>query len=298
MSKPETTTSTNARHGFVSANGTSLYYELRGNGPALLFIAGASGDAGMYTRAAEFLASGFTVITYDRRGNSRSLPPEGWESTTVDEQADDAAALISALEMSPAYVFGNSSGATIAINLALRHPEVLRAVVAHEPPKIGTLPNRDEFLAQLKARMEEAYEAGGYANAMDVFHGWLTGPDDDEAEDAELRRRVQANGENWMRRELGVVDRYDPPADLVSGRTTPLAIGVGTSGGTELHTDLLATYGEALRQLASGLGAHFASFTGAHVPYATHAETFAQELGDVLAGTEARQDDRWLQGKN
>lgn len=284
MSKPDTTNIPDTSHGVVPANGAGLYYELRGAGPALLLIPGASGDGGMYSLAAEQLAHDFTVITYDRRGNSRSLPPAGWDTTSVDEQADDAAALIAALNLSPAYVFGNSSGATIAINLALRHPDVLRVVVAHEPPKIGTLPNRDEFLAELKGNMEAAVETGGYANAMDVFHGWLTGPDDD-ADDADLRQRVQANGENWIRRELGIVDRYDPPAELVSARITPLVIGIGTAGGTELHSNLLATYRESLSKLAAELGARFASFTGAHVPYATGPETFAAELGRVLRAT-------------
>ncbi|WP_125609999.1 alpha/beta fold hydrolase [Specibacter cremeus] len=282
MSKPETMGMPTTRHGVVPANRANLYYELRGAGPALLLIPGASGDAGMYAMAAEHLSRDFTVLTYDRRGNSRSLPPAGWEATTVDEQADDAAALITALDLAPAHVFGNSSGATIAINLALRHPGVLRTVVAHEPPKIGTLPNRDEFLAQLRDRMDAAVKAGGYGHAMDDFHGWLTGPDDADIDAADLRQRVQANGENWIRRELGVVDRYDPPAELVARRTTPLVIGIGTTGGTELHTALLATYTEALRQLAEHLGARFLSFTGAHVPYQTVPDTFAAELGGVL----------------
>ena len=77
----------------VGANGTSLYYERQGTGPPELLIAGSTGDAANFTRAAALLANEFTVVTYDRRGNSRSPRPAGWTTTSVGEQADDAAAL-------------------------------------------------------------------------------------------------------------------------------------------------------------------------------------------------------------
>lgn len=281
MSKPEPSNGAgNVRSGYAPSGGARLYYELRGEGPLLLLIPGASGDAGMYERAAECLAGDWTAVTYDRRGNSRSSAPADWTATSVDEQADDAAALLRHLDRGPAAVFGNSSGATIAINLCLRHPEVLQTVVAHEPPKIGTLPDRDAFLADLKARMQAAVDAGGYPNAMRVFHDWLTG--DADGDDADLRARVEANGQNWVTRELGVVDRYDAPAELIAARTTPLTVAIGNTGGTELHTALLGTYREALRQLAESLRADFVTFSGAHVPYETVPETFAAELTALL----------------
>lgn len=266
--------------GLASVNGAELFYELRGTGPTLVMIPGASGDAGMFSLAADELARDFRVLTYDRRGNSRSLAPEGWTQTTVEEQAADVAALISVLDLAPAFVFGNSSGATIALGVALHHPEVLRAVVAHEPPKIGTLPNRDEFLAGLVARMRAAVDRDGYAAAIDDFHGWLVG--EGEGDSPEMRTRVQGNGENWIERELGVIDRYDAKADLMAARTTPLTIGIGTAGGTELHTELLASYRAALVALAEQYGAGFAEFSGAHVPYETMPAVFAAELTAVL----------------
>jgi pimeloyl-ACP methyl ester carboxylesterase len=94
----------------VTAGTTELYHEVRGAGPPLLLIIGASGDAGHFAAVAEELADGFTVVTYDRRGNSRSPRPPGWNATTIEEHADDAAALLRALEVAPAAVFGSSSG--------------------------------------------------------------------------------------------------------------------------------------------------------------------------------------------
>lgn len=271
------------RTGSAEVPGAELYYELRGSGAPLLLIPGASGDAGMYERAAEALAPDYTVITYDRRGNSRSAGAGGLGPTSIDQHADDAAALISAVGLGPAFVFGNSSGATIAMNLCLRHPGVLRAVVAHEPPKIGTLPDRDDFLQALKDRMAAAVERGGYAEAVEDFHGWLVGDDSDVPVPDGLRERVRGNGEQWVRYELGVLDRYDAPAALLDARETPLLFGVGTTGGTDQHTELLAGYRAALVALAEQYGAPLVDFTGAHVPYETDPERFAAELKEAFA---------------
>ena len=57
---------------------------------------------------ADLLADEFTVICYDRRGNGRSPRPAGWARTSPEEQADDAAALLTALGLAPAAVYGSS----------------------------------------------------------------------------------------------------------------------------------------------------------------------------------------------
>ena len=65
----------------VTANGTTWYYERRGDGPPLLCITGATGDAGYFSGLAEALSDDYTVVTYDRRANSRSPRPAGWIRT-------------------------------------------------------------------------------------------------------------------------------------------------------------------------------------------------------------------------
>ncbi len=62
----------------IEANDATLYYERRGSGPTVLFISGATGDAGAWTEVANILAEESTVVTYDRRANSRSPRPPGW----------------------------------------------------------------------------------------------------------------------------------------------------------------------------------------------------------------------------
>jgi pimeloyl-ACP methyl ester carboxylesterase len=61
----------------IDVNGIRLYYERRGGGLAVLFVSRATGDAGHWSDVADILADQYTVITYDRRGNSRSPRPPG-----------------------------------------------------------------------------------------------------------------------------------------------------------------------------------------------------------------------------
>ena len=90
----------------IDVNGTTLYYELRGDGPPLLLIVGSTGDAGHWTAVADALADEYTVLSYDRRGNSRSPAPDGRAAAPVHEQAEDAAALLTALHLPPAVGWG------------------------------------------------------------------------------------------------------------------------------------------------------------------------------------------------
>ena len=158
---------------FVVSNGTTLYYEKFGTGPAVLFIAGSTGDAGNFTRAVKLLADEFTVVTYDRRGNSRSPRPSGWEATSVAEQADDAAGLIQGLGLAPAVVFGASAGALIALELMVRFPHLLRAGILQEPPIFSVLPDPMSALAPRRALVDEAIRTQGARGAVEALLCYL-----------------------------------------------------------------------------------------------------------------------------
>ena len=93
-------TATTTTSGLIQAGTTKLYHEVRGSGPALL-ITGGTGDARVGEPGAP-LAQECTVVTYDRRGMSRSPRPDGWTATSMAEMADDAAALLHALDLAPA----------------------------------------------------------------------------------------------------------------------------------------------------------------------------------------------------
>ena len=121
-----------------------LYCEKRGAGPLLLMIHGVVCDSDYFRAAAEYLSNNFTVVTYDRRGYTRSAcaPDSDW---SVENQSMDAASVINACGGS-AYVVGCSAGGVIALELVRSHPELVRKLFLHEPPAS----NDAEYLKELE----------------------------------------------------------------------------------------------------------------------------------------------------
>ena len=109
--------------------GASLYYEIRGSGPLLLLITGGPTDAGMFTDLSRRLADRYTVVSYDQRGHSRSALEREPEEMPIALHAEDAAALLRSLGDEQAYVYGNSGGGTIGLDLVTRHPDLVRTLV-------------------------------------------------------------------------------------------------------------------------------------------------------------------------
>lgn len=119
------------RTGYYPVNGTTIYAETRGSGPAVLIISSVYEDAEIYRAVAERL-TGFTVITYDHRGTSRS-GRDNWPGCGSGQHADDAAGLLQALGINDVVVFGSGTGGIVALQLALRHPGLVRSVLVYEP---------------------------------------------------------------------------------------------------------------------------------------------------------------------
>ena len=118
--------------GEVHVNGVRLYYEEHGQGEPILCIHGTSSSALVWRPAAiaELSRLG-RLIVYDRRGCTRSERPDPYE-TSVVQHAEDASGLLQVLEAVPAVVIGRSYGGETAVELALRHPAQVRALVLLE----------------------------------------------------------------------------------------------------------------------------------------------------------------------
>ena len=114
---------------FLEQNGLRFYYETAGdpNHPPLLIISGLTDYTAKCAWQMPALAADFHVITFDNRGAGRSTTPE--PGYTMADLADDAAAVLSALGVAAAHVFGFSMGGMVALNLVLRHPERVRGLV-------------------------------------------------------------------------------------------------------------------------------------------------------------------------
>lgn len=131
------------RIGRYPVNGTILYAEVRGSGPAVLLIHAGGEDAEQWRPVAERL-TGFTVVTYDRRGTLRS-GRDDWPGGGSAQHADDAAGLLGTLGVDDVLVFGASSGGIPALQLALRHPELIRRALVYEPGYFRQVPGGEEF---------------------------------------------------------------------------------------------------------------------------------------------------------
>jgi pimeloyl-ACP methyl ester carboxylesterase len=148
-------------NGLIEVSSIHLYHEVRGSGPSVLFIQGAFGDGGTYEQVAELLVDEFTVVTYDRRSNSRSPRPAGWESTSTEEQSDDAASLIEALNIAPTTVIGNSGGAIIGLDLIIRHPHLLRGALLHDPTMFSVLSSLEDVMEPIQQAVEKGMREEG-----------------------------------------------------------------------------------------------------------------------------------------
>ena len=136
-------------------NGIRLYWETAGEaGDPMVLVHGSWGDHQNWSSVVPGLSQSFRVLTYDRRGHSRSERPEG--QGNVGEDVADLAALLDELGHCPAHIAGNSFGASIVLRLSAARPDLFRSVIVHEPPLFGLLsaePGATAALAAVQERM-------------------------------------------------------------------------------------------------------------------------------------------------
>jgi pimeloyl-ACP methyl ester carboxylesterase len=203
--------------GTVTSNGCDLYYEATGQGVPVLLIHPAGATASTWGPATEELARIARVIAYDRRGYARS---GGEPARSLSAHTADAVAILESLQPLPAVVVGTSAGAAIATDLAVRRPDLVRAIVAHEFPwryarhvpnalqvaalaRIGflALRGRHRDAAETLLRAAYAYREGG--SAWDAF------PE-------EWRRAGRENGKAALADFRNSIGTYPTATDLAT----------------------------------------------------------------------------------
>src|SRR3954467_15628636 len=140
----------------VEGAGVPLAVTERGQGRAVLLVHGIGGDAEALAPLAAQLADRARVLAYDRRGYGASGAPEPYGATTVNEQAEDAAAILTACDAAPAIVFGDGFGALVALDLLVRRADTVRGARLADPPRVGVPPHP----AAVRVR------AGGHRGAL------------------------------------------------------------------------------------------------------------------------------------
>src|SRR3954452_3232526 len=111
----------------------------RVGGPVLVMIGSPMGAAGFATLATHF--TDHTIVTYDPRGVERSERTDADLELTPGVHAGDVRSVIEAVGRAPVDVFASSGGAVNALALVAARPDLVRTLVAHEPPLVSVLPD-------------------------------------------------------------------------------------------------------------------------------------------------------------
>ena len=113
------------KSGMAAVNGTTLYYEIEGEGPPVVLIGGGGTlDRRGWDDQFETFSKSFRVIRYDIRGLGKSARPTGTFSHT-----QDLFALLNFLQIKRAHILGLSVGGAIAIDFTLEHPDMVDRLI-------------------------------------------------------------------------------------------------------------------------------------------------------------------------
>ncbi len=115
------------RDNYVGVNGLGMYYEVHGTGQPLVVLHGAYMTIGAMGRIVPGLAETRRVIAVEQQGHGHTADVD--RPITYEQMADDTAALVRHLGIDRADVFGFSMGGGVALQLAIRHPGLVRKLV-------------------------------------------------------------------------------------------------------------------------------------------------------------------------
>jgi pimeloyl-ACP methyl ester carboxylesterase len=201
----------------VEGAGVELAYEEEGNAPPTTLVVHGMGSSAAASRPLRAALPG-RGIAYDRRGYGDSGAPEPYTATTVQEQGEDAAALLAALGVGRARIIGIGFGALVALDLLVRHPELVEAAVLSDAPLWAFVPAATEGLAAQRLMLENALRDGGPGEAI---ARWL-GPD----ADADTVARAQASRRGFFADYAGL-STWSPARRELRAIAVPVAIVTG-----------------------------------------------------------------------
>jgi pimeloyl-ACP methyl ester carboxylesterase len=253
-------------------NGVGLHVEPpAGEGELLVLVHGGWTDHNTWAALVPLLARTFRVVTYDRRGHSRSGRGPAPAPRRQDE--DDLAALIEALGDGAVHLVGSSYGASISLALAGRRPELVRSVVAHEPALTGVIPvpEIDAAFRSVQDQIAAGDVAGGTRR---FFEEVALGPGGWDLIPEPIQRAAIGNAQtfvdlredpDWAKLDVDAVARFPRRIVITHGDAGPawlpyVALGVADRIGRE-------------SRLIAGAG---------HSPHLTHPDAFAALIGELI----------------
>ncbi|MDQ3349994.1 MAG: alpha/beta hydrolase [Acidobacteriota bacterium] len=152
-------------------NGVELEYEVTGSGEPVLLISPVVADGFRPLLSERVLADRYQLITYHKRGwvGSTHTPAP----VTIADHAADAAGLLTHLGLGPAHVAGHSSGAAVALQLAISRPDLVHTLSLLELSLLS-VPAAAAFF-QKAGPAFQAYAAGHHETALAVFMSAVSG---------------------------------------------------------------------------------------------------------------------------
>lgn len=252
------------------ATSTGLHHEIRGEGEPILLVHGAAEDADLLSPlAGAFAERGFAAISYDRRGTRRSTR-EGWPEGGVEQHVADAAELLAQLAGRPARVLGLSSGGVLALELAVRRPDLVTQAIAWEPAAIGMLDGGDALHAQVMAPIEAhlAARPGDWPGAYDLLRAAMTRGTADLGDPREIAMR--RNAEAAVRDDASLITRHRLDVTALDGAPVLIAT-------SEQRDSLNSQIAEHLAALA-GLPVWRVPGAADHEVYLNHPEVLAEAV--------------------
>jgi pimeloyl-ACP methyl ester carboxylesterase len=261
--------------------GARLYYERRGSGPLLLMV-GSPMDSTGFAGLADALADRYSVVTYDPRGIGNSSREDKDQDVTPEQQADDVHRVLSVLGGGPADVFGSSGGAVVGLALVTAHPGQVGTLVAHEPPLIEVLPDREQVRAQVQD-IYDTYQTEGADKAMGKFmaHAGLTGPAAQQENaprwqpSPEQIARMRSVTDMFLAHMIRPTTGYRPDIDALRAAPGRIVVAAGTTSTGQFANRTAVA-------LAGQLGTPVVEFPGDHGGFAALPEKFGHLLDQVL----------------
>jgi pimeloyl-ACP methyl ester carboxylesterase len=209
-----------------SKDGTAIAFDRLGRGAPVLLVSGASTTRAIHTQLAELLAGGFTVVNYDRRGrgDSGDTPPYA-----VEREVEDIEALITEAGGAAA-VFGNSSGAVLALRAAAAGLPVRKLALWEAPFMLD--PDAPRRQQQYVAELTALLEAGRRGEAMALFMRTIGLPEEmiEGMRHAPMWPGMEAIA-HTLAYDAAVMGDSSVPTDLVSSVKVPTLVLSGSDTG-------------------------------------------------------------------
>jgi pimeloyl-ACP methyl ester carboxylesterase len=258
-------------------NGVRLLVEESGSGAPLVLVHGSWDDRQTWALIEDDLARRFHVVAYDRRGHTGS--DDGAEPGSRRDDEDDLAGLIETLGLAPAHVIANSFGASIALGLAARRPELFRTLCAHEPPLVS-LATDDPAVATFREAVPPVLELIGRGEPEAAARGFVEivlGPGAWEMMPEQGRATMVANADTFAGEAVDPA-WADIDLDALGGITAPVLLTQGDQSPP--------MFGRIIERLAAAMdNAEVGTLPGAgHIPHATHPADYVAVISRIPAG--------------